>query len=339
MPAYYDEVEGYGGGPRSMLSTIGKLGGIVVCLGAIAGGAIYLSSEGPSTPGEIPVIRAEAGPAKTAPAATETAARHSDVTAFEVAEGIDQLRPQGTMPASEGPNAEDLPMSQIAAVTTLPTARFGPDGGAVASRQPNGAATSAPRPISHGGASQQVAALHLSPDGGYTVPGALSPPRVQRLITSEAELLSVRRPLRMRASADEPFPPRGEGSPIAPPVSPFVRQRPQDLAERFAGAGDAAQEAEAALVRAAETSQVQIQLGAYPERAKIEAEWARLRTENSDVLAGRALAVQQTVSGGAAYYRLRVGPFRDGLEASTVCQALKARGYDCLVAINTERRG
>ncbi|MEM6422593.1 MAG: SPOR domain-containing protein, partial [Pseudomonadota bacterium] len=86
-------------------------------------------------------------------------------------------------------------------------------------------------------------------------------------------------------------------------------------------------------------SQFQIQLGAYPERSTIELEWSRLSQANNDVLSGRALAVQQTVSGGTTYYRLRVGPFRDGLEASTVCQALKARGYDCLVAINTESRG
>ncbi len=44
--------------------------------------------------------------------------------------------------------------------------------------------------------------------------------------------------------------------------------------------------------------------------------------------------MQTTVSGGRTYYRLRVGPFVGMSEAHAVCQALKARGQDCIVARN-----
>ncbi|MEL6196690.1 MAG: SPOR domain-containing protein [Pseudomonadota bacterium] len=338
MPAYYDEEEGYGGGRRSGLGAMARFGGLAAVIVVMAGGAMMLLDSGPRDADEVPLIRADAGPVKTQATSQDGAgARHADVTAFEVAEGGVTGGTQGLSAPAGQPADEDLPMSKIAAVTTVGAGFAGGEPGVIGAR-PTGLGGAAPRPASGAVRDQQVAALSLD-DGGYAVPDALTPPRVQRLITSEAELLQTRRPVRIVSDQDGPVPPRGEGSPVAPPVSPFARSRPDDLSQRFAHAGSAAVEAQNELIRAAEQSQFQIQLGAYPERSTIELEWSRLSQANNDVLSGRALAVQQTVSGGTTYYRLRVGPFRDGLEASTVCQALKARGYDCLVAINTESRG
>ena len=66
----------------------------------------------------------------------------------------------------------------------------------------------------------------------------------------------------------------------------------------------------------------------------MRAKWERIRKANDDILRGRTLAIQTTVSGGTTFYRLRVGPFESGSEARNICQALKARGQDCIVARN-----
>ena len=63
--------------------------------------------------------------------------------------------------------------------------------------------------------------------------------------------------------------------------------------------------------------------------------WSAISKANQDVLRGRALAVQSTVSGGTTFYRLRVGPFSNRAEAVSVCRALKARDQDCIVARNS----
>lgn len=190
-------------------------------------------------------------------------------------------------------------------------------------------------------AGEQVAALNGVGDvlSTNTDDEEIVPPRVERLIGSEFALLATQRPPRVVPNVATPVPAKGVGSEFAPAYSPFVSRRPSDLAERMEKARNALARSDASLVARAERSKIQIQLGAFPKRATIEEEWRRISEANGDVLGTRALAVQQTISGGTTYYRLRVGPFRDGHEANIVCQALKARGYDCLVAINTERRG
>jgi hypothetical protein len=119
----------------------------------------------------------------------------------------------------------------------------------------------------------------------------------------------------------------------APETSPLVRRRPGDLSRRVAVARRAASE-EAELTSRAAASSVQIQLGAFPERDATKAEWMRIYHANEDILRGRALVVQSTISGGRRFFRLRAGPFRDRTEAQNICRALQARGHDCLVAVN-----
>ncbi|MEM7497316.1 MAG: SPOR domain-containing protein [Pseudomonadota bacterium] len=359
MPAYYDEEEDYAiprrGAGRSLGGMVSRVAGAAAAFAVIAGGGYLVWNIGAQDTDEIPVIRAAAGPAKTQPESAGGAeTRHTDVSAYDVAEG-GAVAPDGTRLAPEpgAPSDEDKAMSQIAAVSPIGTVQGssgvaqpgGPGAGASLGFGPapvNGAldvfSTHPARPTSENG--RQIAALALSDETLYPLPEDLEPPKVHRLITSESELLDTQRPRRdVIVNLEEPVPPKGEGSELAPAFVPLVRDRPSDFAARIAISRTTKAGAQQELVVEAERSPVQIQLGAYPDRAVIEQEWSRLRQANSDVLTGRALAVQQTVSGGVTYYRLRVGPFRDGHEANTVCQALKVRGYDCLVAINTEKRG
>ena len=89
------------------------------------------------------------------------------------------------------------------------------------------------------------------------------------------------------------------------------------------------------LVAEAARSPVQIQLVADPNRQAVIDLWKKVYRENVDILQGKALSLQSTVSGGVTWYRLRVGPFGSRDEAASVCQALKARSQDCIVSRNS----
>ncbi len=139
------------------------------------------------------------------------------------------------------------------------------------------------------------------------------------------------------ATADEagaePEVTAGDGTAQAPEASPVAPIRPGDLSQRMASARRAATE-EVELASLAAASAVQIQLGAFPDRELTRSMWARIYQANEDILSGRALVVQSTISGGRRFFRLRAGPFKDRIEAQNVCRALQARGQDCLVAVN-----
>jgi hypothetical protein len=120
----------------------------------------------------------------------------------------------------------------------------------------------------------------------------------------------------------------------AAPVAPLPPARPSDLRARIEASVRSAEESAAELTRRAAESPFQIQLAADPDEAAVRAMWRRISQANSDILHNRDLAVQRTVSGGTTYFRLRVGPFGGASEAEAVCQALKARGQDCIVARN-----
>jgi hypothetical protein len=125
----------------------------------------------------------------------------------------------------------------------------------------------------------------------------------------------------------------GEGTEQAPEASPVAPARPGDLLQRMEAANRAVSE-EAKLASRAAASAVQIQLGAFPDKELTKSEWARIYRANEDILSGRALVVQSTISGGRRFFRLRAGPFKDRIEAQNVCRALQVRGQDCLVAVN-----
>ncbi|MEM1161420.1 MAG: SPOR domain-containing protein, partial [Pseudomonadota bacterium] len=121
---------------------------------------------------------------------------------------------------------------------------------------------------------------------------------------------------------------------IAPRASPVAPKRPKNLLARVETAAQQAQQDVVDLAGRAASSRFQIQLAADPDEITVRQLWKRIRDANTDVLRDRALAVQTTLSGGTTYYRLRVGPFGSRSEAASVCQALKSRGQDCIVARN-----
>ena len=168
------------------------------------------------------------------------------------------------------------------------------------------------------------------------IPEALPVPEPDPVAAAEPE--TVPEPEPALVAEPEPEPETESVAGLAPAVSPRARPRPPGLAERATiAAAVATVEAETApdtLARAAAASRIQVQLGAYETPEMTRRMWQSVLGTHGDLLAGRALSVQSTVSGGKTWYRLRVGPFRDGAEARNICAALQARGQDCIVARN-----
>lgn len=131
-----------------------------------------------------------------------------------------------------------------------------------------------------------------------------------------------------------PQPAAGVGSKLAPASTPLAPARPADLPRRVAAARAEAATEKDSLVQRAARSAFQLQLGAYLSEDLTRSEWRRISRAHSELLHNRALAIQTTQSGGKTYYRLRVGPFEGLAEAASVCEALQARGQDCIPAGN-----
>jgi SPOR domain len=166
------------------------------------------------------------------------------------------------------------------------------------------------------------------------VPGAVE----ETASEAEAEAVEIAALVREAtldvATTPKPDPSEATPNAEASPLAPLPPARPADLRARIEESVRSAEASAAELARRAAASPVQIQLAADPDEEAVRAMWRRISQANSDILHDRDLAVQKTVSGGTTYYRLRVGPFAGTTEAHAVCQALKARGQDCIVARN-----
>ncbi|MEM9317891.1 MAG: SPOR domain-containing protein [Pseudomonadota bacterium] len=73
-----------------------------------------------------------------------------------------------------------------------------------------------------------------------------------------------------------------------------------------------------------------VQLGAFDDAREAEAEWDRLAAAFPDFFVARSRIVQQALSGGRAFFRLRAHGFEDLMDARRFCTALLAEGAACI---------
>jgi cell division septation protein DedD len=77
-----------------------------------------------------------------------------------------------------------------------------------------------------------------------------------------------------------------------------------------------------------------VQLGAYSTEARANEAWQEYRTNHPAIVGSLQGGIQvSNIPGRGMLYRLRVGPFADRAAAAAVCNALKAEGGACLVAV------
>lgn len=326
---------------------------------AIIGGAglwVWRLSERDIT--AVPVIRAALTPAKVRPEA-RAEADQTRITSYEAASGAALPERVRTLPPPPGPAEEDVPMGRLAATPTLPAGAAPVAGGADGPRAGEEKTVAAPAPA---GAEDEVeeeeepaapATEEPSASTLVSIPVPRARPadlveRVEALRRREAERAEKARQERLaRATPPTPAPPSPATPAPAPPTPSAAAPAPSSTPMRPASPAPATPATptrpsapppsvpkDPELAARAAASAVQIQLGAFPSRAETEAAWARIYRTNEDVLRGRALVMQSTISSGRRFFRLRAGPFRDRVEAQQVCRALQARGQDCLVAVN-----
>ncbi|MEL6999321.1 MAG: SPOR domain-containing protein [Pseudomonadota bacterium] len=310
----------------------------------------------------VPIIRAAIEPAKTRPDDPGgMVAPHQDVSSYGVADSAGvQASAAVIAPPPPEPRAEDVAMGELTPVSDAPVAPQKP--AATVANALSGAVDDALKDVSTEDLikqAEEIAAVVRAvqqPDDSTTPEETAAKPAEAALQQPEdateveepepadepaadvrGEQLALGTPATSEDAAaeadeEEPAPEITGGSREAPAISPLVLKRPSNLLDRVKQAGAVEKASASELSARAAQSAVQIQLAADPSEAVIRAMWAKIRRANDDILHDRALAVGTTISGGTTYYRLRVGPFRDGAEARSVCQALKARGQDCLVA-------
>jgi hypothetical protein len=76
-----------------------------------------------------------------------------------------------------------------------------------------------------------------------------------------------------------------------------------------------------------------VQFGAFDSPEAARAEWLKLDAKFSDFLRDKQRVVQQAVSGGKTFYRLRAMGFSDINDARRFCSALLAERQACIPVI------
>ncbi|QUS35608.1 SPOR domain-containing protein [Falsirhodobacter algicola] len=124
--------------------------------------------------------------------------------------------------------------------------------------------------------------------------------------------------------------------PPAPPGavthSPRPQIRPGALARATAVPVPASSTQEVS-VTALKSGESLVQLGAFDSPEQARSEWTRLSGKFGSLLAGKKLVVQQTVSGGRTFFRLRAQGFEGEPDARRFCSALLAENAACIPVI------
>nr|WP_240969577.1 SPOR domain-containing protein [Sneathiella limimaris] len=78
-----------------------------------------------------------------------------------------------------------------------------------------------------------------------------------------------------------------------------------------------------------------VQLGAFRSEDAAKKAWRDLQKKHEGLLAGEVYKIQTAeVTGKGLFYRLQAGAFEDRSKAAELCDQLKARKQDCLIAKN-----
>ena len=73
-----------------------------------------------------------------------------------------------------------------------------------------------------------------------------------------------------------------------------------------------------------------VQLGAYDKTDEARLEWVRLQTSFADLMAGKAMVIQEAQSGGRTFFRLRAQGFENEEESRRFCVALLVESGVCI---------
>jgi cell division septation protein DedD len=289
---------------RLIPASVRSFASAAVFVGLVAGMGLWAYRLGTRDAAEVPIIRAMEGPARIQPddpGGYQAAHQGNEVN--RVLEGSTAPIPRKStpLPTPVALTEEDGPQGELLLASPAPPADDGP-------------AIEAPLP-----------AEGLEPDLVERAPD---------LVPADLAALA------MQAGEDE--------APEAAAAGPRPRVRPANLARaKLPSAKPAtkpaatetaaapAASAPAAAPAAREVSSVSkgsrlVQLGAFDSEAITRQAWSRLVAKNPDLLGSKSLYVERATGSARVFYRLRVAGFQNTDQTRDMCEALRARGVDCI---------
>ncbi|WP_271201133.1 SPOR domain-containing protein [Methylopila turkensis] len=348
-PVFYEPERSRGG--RTGLMLVAAVVGVAM-LGA--GGVLAYRSMGAggAFSGEPPLIKAETEPVKTVPDNPGGAeVPHQNKQIYDRVGGEE---PQKSKVVSRQEEPVDLPASSAPARNSDIARVILPGGPASVEPTPPSTMGSEPR---------RVKTVEITPDTSYDTPTATAPvrdpiaemarsgePPVSEFdngIMSDAPARAETPAPRPQAAAPTPTPRPAPAPAARPSATPAPALAPQQRAAQPAPAPQAPREqqvAAAAAPRAATPAAPAattarggfvVQVTSQRSDAEARAAYAALQRKYPQVLGSYSASIQTaTVGDRGTYYRVRVGPFADGAQASSVCSNLRAAGGDCVVSRN-----
>ncbi|WP_052512677.1 SPOR domain-containing protein [Limimaricola cinnabarinus] len=263
----------------------------------------------------IPVVRAMQGPMRAAPKEPGgEIALHKGLAVNDIAAMGEAAGPEERLvlaPQPPGLTEDDLLVQPTAEADEL---RAGED---LVQAPP---AFDPTKPMSV----DDVAALADSLAAGAAPLGAVEPPEPGTIAGPDPSVI---------AAADPALAPSGSGAPARPALRPSAL-RP---ATAMAAAAAPAPEPQIAPV-AVSTGDIApgtslVQLGAFESPEVAGQEWARLAGRFGELMSGHDRLVQEAVSGGRTFFRLRATGFADLAEARRFCSALVAEDAACIPVV------
>ncbi|SNT68818.1 Sporulation related domain-containing protein [Paracoccus seriniphilus] len=308
---------------------LGALASVALMVGLMAWGWQLVSRDVSG----VPVIRAVAGDARTAP--EDPGGELSSYTGYavnSVAEGAPEQPVQQVAIVPDGGELtdEDVPMGAFGIAAHEPTnpkdAPLNFDGAPVVPLSDSEARALAEARAAAEAERLALAAADVEKAAIIDAPASEGP--VNEVITDEngqpAQTDAIAAALAEAQAAANPGILRASSRP-AP--------RPRHM--RVASAGTTATDARpaappAAPVPAAAASGPLVQIGAFDSNAIASGEWNRLTGKFGSLFSGKGQVIQKHQSNGRTFWRLRVAGFGSISEARQFCAALKSGGTDCL---------
>jgi hypothetical protein len=336
---------------KGLMIAAGLMGVAALGIGAVVGLGGLFGGGSTSTPGgEVPVVRAESGPAKVQPA--NPGGVDIPNQNKQIFERAGESKPADTRVV----NREEQPMdvqaaARQAARVILPAPGADPSAASTSQAQPP-----AGTPIAPGIAAAPPATLPPQATIQPAQPPALGEPRRVRTVSVRPDGTiapppgtpeagngsgngSSSAPQGAAPAATLAPPSLRAPQPPAPPRAPADPSRQQVAAAPATPPVAAPATTPAAPPRAAEPAApraggVMVQLAAPGSEAEARATFSALQRRHSAQLAGETPVFRRTEINGRTVYRIRIGPYASREEAASKCEAIRADGGQCFLATN-----
>lgn len=273
----------------------------------------------------VPVVRALEGPMRIAPEDPGgLASEYQGLTVNRIAESSSQVEPSEQVVLAPAPatldEEEDLAMAELPALAPEPEEEI---------------VTVDVPPVPEIG---EAESMNLSDDASDdAMPTVIDEPQVAALDvgpepTASATDLAVAAALADIGLRPEPAVLKIEAAAHVPVVTPRPQMRPENLQTVSLNApivrdGEVDPESIASGTRL-------VQLGAFGSPDVARTEWGAIEDRYNDYFVGKSRVIQEVVSGGREFYRLRVMGFEDLADARRFCSVIVADGTNCIPVIH-----